>query len=550
MADFRKSLLFLIFLGVFTANIFGQNPPQRFSIPAWVKMGMNRSEINSKLQDKLFPEMGDYWFALSTFEEDSYHFGFDTKEKLTRFRIRAKCRAASLVDALTKLYGRPSQQEGGNYIWRLNSGILSNVSALRVWYQDQNEITITYYFVNDTDGVESDIRMDTVLRGYFALNRDEYDTAIRELSNVLSKYPWHDAAFHLRGQAYMGKGDLDKALADFNQAIRLSPNRKDFHHSRGDVYSSKKNYDAAISDYNQEIRIQPDSYRTYGYRGLAYLEKKNIDLAISDFKKACDSGENFNRIYPSFAFLLGDLYRGEKKNYREAVKYFTLALTAFDPDWDNVRKVILKIDDDFALIIYNARALSYVALENYDVALFDFNKVLNVPAVKDTHLESYFGRGLILYTKKKYADAVSDFTNYLKIKTLSGEEKTTAYHYRAASYIFMENNESALTDLNQVLNSPKGSASYSGDYFLRGVILFEKKKYTDAIDDFNAYLYVDTLSKDQKITAYRYRAKAYMNLKEYYNALEDFNEIYNLDPKDKEAIEAIVVLCKELGIEP
>jgi len=548
----KKAFIFMLFyLCVLIVNLFGQSLPQRFSIPSWVKMGMTRSEITKIMNyEFLFDTYSSYWEFKSTVDSnDTYGFGFNDKEILTKFRITAKYNHKSLVDSLIRLYGNQSQQDRENNIWRLNNGVLSNVSSIRVWSRNENEIIITYYFTNEIEGINYDIQRDMVSRGHEALNRGEYDTAILELSNVLRLVPRHDAAYHLRGQAYFKKNEIDRALSDFNEAIRLSPNRKDFHYSRGAAFEAKNNYDAAISDYTREIAIQPDNYYAYARRGVIYKEKMNINQAISDLKKACDSDALFNTFSPIYSFLLGEIYHKEKQNYGEAVKYYSLALEVFKHE-ETSRREMLKIADDLGFIIYKARARSYLALDNNNAALADLNKVLNISKVEDTNFDAYSIRGLVNYNLNKYNEAVSDFNNYLKIKTLHDDQKANTYYLRAKSFLFLKNNNASLNDFNEYFKLSKNKEIFYDAYLLRGLLLFNSKKFDDSISDFDNYLNIKTLTKEQKIEGYRYRAKAYLNIKDYFSALEDFYEIYHLNPKDEEAIQGIAAISKELGITP
>jgi len=632
MASQKKWVVFCICLLIITFQTFAQSIPSRLAIPSWVKMGMSKSDIEKMLPErsisfKLWREMGGYWSSGSTVDpKDWYNFGIDDKKGLIRFRIRTNNTINTMIENFTKVYGNPAQRDSENTVWNLRNGQLQNVSAIRIWYLGSNEnynIEITYYFSNDnSNGIEEDKMRDSVARGYYALNRGEYDLAIRELSNVLSKDTRHDAAYNLRGQAYSGKNDLDKALSDFNQAIRLSPNRKDFHGNRADVYRRKGNLSSALEDYNAEIRIQPDAYHFVAGRGLVYMDQNKIDLAIADLKKACDSSESFCQFYPAHAYFLGDLYHSHKKNYQEAIKYYTSALKIFDPEWTETRKM-MGIHDDIGLLLYAARARAYFALENNDLALADLNKVLSTPNLDEMHYRSFLTRGTIFYFQKKYRETVSDLTNFLKSKSITDEDKINALYLRAMSYSNLNNEDGVLTDLNIVLNSSSALSDYSicyylrgtiyqkrnnyngaiadftnylkakdlndemridtlhnrascyvqiknynlalndlnivlnnasaiekypNDFFIRGIIYFDQKKYNEAIADLNKVLAINKLEKNEKIEAYRYRAHAYGLIDDYYSAYDDYVELLKLSPRDSNALEMKKHISDYLGL--
>jgi tetratricopeptide (TPR) repeat protein len=630
MASQKKWFVFYVCFLVTISSTFAQSIPSRLAIPSWVRMGISEADIEKLLPDSsigLWPEMDGYYSTGSTVDKkDQYNFRIDDKKGLIRFRIRTNNTINTVIENFTKVYGNPAQRDTENTVWNLRSGQLQSVSAIRIWYLGNNEnynIEITYYFSNDiNNGIEEDKMRDTVARGYYALNSGEYDLAIRELSNVLSKNSRHDAAYNLRGRAYLGKNDLDKAISDFNQAIRLSPNRKDFHGNRANAYRRKGNLTSALEDYNAEIRIQPDSYYVIAGRGLVYMDQNKIDLAIADLKKACDSSENFCQFYPISAYFLGDLYHIHNKNYQEAIKYYTSALKMFDPEQAEIRKMI-GINDDVGLLLYSARARAYFALENNDLALSDLNKVLSTPNLDELYYGSYLTRGMIFYTQEKYRETVSDLTNFLKSKSLADEDKFHALYLRAMSYTNLNNEDGVLGDLNIVLNSPLALSDYPicyylrgtiyqkrnnyngaitdftnylkakdlsnemridtlhnrascyvniknynlalndlnivlnnvtavekhpNDFFIRGIILFEQKKYKEAISDLNKVLAINKLEKNEKIEAYRYRAQAYGLIEDYYSAYDDYIELLKLSPRDSNALEMKKHISDYLGL--
>ena len=157
--------------------------------------------------------------------------------------------------------------------------------------------------------------------------------------------------YYDRGLRYMDNGDLDRAIADFTEAIRLMPDHGDAYFNRGLIYNQKQDFDRAIADFtqaivifsrflNSEYDVKNDLYLLYSRRGMAYGSKR-LDLAIAD--------------------------------YNEAIKL------------DNTRKTA-----------YTLRGAAYTAMEDYNRAIADFEKVLELDP-KDEN-----ARDFLIYVTSKW----------------------------------------------------------------------------------------------------------------------------------------------------
>jgi tetratricopeptide (TPR) repeat protein len=140
--------------------------------------------------------------------------------------------------------------------------------------------------------IESGQETDEVLavaffvRGISYDNKQDYDRAIQDYSEVIRLDPNDARAFYARGNAYRDKQDYDRAIQDYNEAIRLDPNHSYVFTNRGNVYFYKQDYDRAIQDYNEAIRLDPNYANAFYNRGNAYYRKQDYDRAIQDFDEA------------------------------------------------------------------------------------------------------------------------------------------------------------------------------------------------------------------------------------------------------------------------
>ena len=136
-------------------------------------------------------------------------------------------------------------------------------------------------------------------RGGAYLRKRQYDRAIQDLNEAITRDPNYAPAFQSRGTAYSLEAQNDLAIRDFNQANRLDPKSATSFYARGGVYNVQGQYDRAIQDFDEAIRLKPDLTpvffaATFRERGLAYVGKGQFGRAIQDYDHAL-------RLYPKLA---------------------------------------------------------------------------------------------------------------------------------------------------------------------------------------------------------------------------------------------------------
>ncbi len=87
--------------------------------------------------------------------------------------------------------------------------------------------------------------------------KEEFDSAIKDLTEAIRLDPQFTFAFCRRGVAWDAQKEYDKAIKDYTEAIRLDPKDATVFCNRGGAWSDKKEYDKAIKDYTEAIRLDP-----------------------------------------------------------------------------------------------------------------------------------------------------------------------------------------------------------------------------------------------------------------------------------------------------
>lgn len=130
----------------------------------------------------------------------------------------------------------------------------------------------------------------------------------------------------------------------------------------------------------------------YKELGNTFAAKKNYNEAINQYKKAIEIDSNF----ADYFFNIGLSYF-KLGQYDESVKYYSIAIykNHYDPDYNANRGVsgyfngdYLKSIKDFTYAIthnhpklgelYSMRADSYSAINEYDLAMSDYNKSIGI----------------------------------------------------------------------------------------------------------------------------------------------------------------------------
>ncbi len=168
--------------------------------------------------------------------------------------------------------------------------------------------------------------------------------------------------------------------------------------------------------------------------------------------------------------------------------------------------------------IYCKRGWAYSSLKNYQQAIADFERALELDP---NYAWAYGSRGWAYYWFKDYQRAFADFNRSLELDP----NDAFAYYRRGWAYDALKNYQQAIADFNHAVElDPNFTYAYRG----RGWVYHNLKEYQQAIVDFNR-----ALELDPNFTyAYTSRGWAYYWLKEYQRAFTDFNRALELDPND------------------
>ncbi len=178
--------------------------------------------------------------------------------------------------------------------------------------------------------------------------------------------------------------------------------------------------------------------------------------------------------------------------------------------WNNV------IKNHEVALAYHLRGLAYAKQGNYDLALQDYNKALQLDK---RYVQSYNTRALTYHEIGRYQDALKDYENAIRMQPTFAD----AYYNRGTLHLERREFNLAVADFTKAIQIDPDMADAFNN---RGVALRGKGAYEKAFADFSQALKIN-----QKFAeAYFNRGMIYYIHQQYYPALLNYTEALNIKP--------------------
>lgn len=371
-------------------------------------------------------------------------------------------------------------------------------------------------------------------RGYLSLVRSSSPNTTQEGIddlNLAVKY-WQmdyrdierDYIYGNRSKAYKKLGKMAEAKADalMAQKLLLVKNAK--------IGRETRDMKLALSMANKACQALPDDPNAYWMRSLIYINQEQFKEALADLDKAIKLAPYFPPLY----YLRADC-QTELGQFEKAIADYSKILQL------NKRLVALRF-------VYETGRLR---------GRSEFSD-LHVVNLADIHIL----RGNLYAMQKKYAQAVGDYTQAIKLDP----KETEPYLSRGKAYTALKEWKEAELDLNKSIKLTGGAwecflamasmyeqkgdinkaeEAYSslvadeksvgtGPRLMRGQFFARQSKNDKALADFNFCLSKDDTDED----ACRSRADLYLKLKRYDLARADYKRLLQMAGSDKALSEA------------
>lgn len=187
-------------------------------------------------------------------------------------------------------------------------------------------------------------------------------------------------------------------------------------------------WETAIEAYDRAIQIDPNNWELYADRAIAESKKPNFIAAIASMRKAMELGGE--REWKAW-FNLGNIYQN-RGLYNESIEAYRVALGFQDkPHLDTLINLssgyifLSRFDEATATLDYiieisprEPRAFHNLALILHMQRKFpEAEKAYaEVHDLAPDFAQSYFNRGDVLATLKRYEEAVASFERYVELE--------------------------------------------------------------------------------------------------------------------------------------
>ncbi len=344
----------------------------------------------------------------------------------------------------------------------------------KVW---KNEFTLW----NDTVQKSPHKGRPYMSRGSEYFQQGDFTKAISDYDKAIELSPDYMIVYIDRAVAYSKQGKLTEAIRDLNKAIEINPHREEPYFNLGNFFADQGNHIQAIQGYTKAIEINPNRAQSYSHRGDSYAKQGNDIQAISDYTRAIEIDPSFAEAYNN----RGSVY-ARQGNYSQAILDYSTSL---------------EINPQFAE--------AYSNLKNA--------RLMQGNPTKAISEKDYFKLGATSFRQGNFTDAISDFTEAVKINPNFAQ----AYNDRGLAYYNEGNYSTAIIDYNKAIGL---DPDYADAYYNRGLAWDRQANQTQALSDFNKAIKI----KPDNGQTYSNRAIIYYRLRKYDKAWEDVHKAQEL----------------------
>ncbi|QUY43499.1 tetratricopeptide repeat protein [Acaryochloris marina] len=323
-----------------------------------------------------------------------------------------------------------------------------------------------------------------------------------DLEKALAKTPKHEIAggYHALGQAFENCQKFDEAIAAFERGKTLQSWHAQYQFDIARVRVRQQKLTQALNIYRQYHQSKSKTLSAKEIDGLAYNELGENLVVVGELERAIATFDYATRLTPKNAAIWNNLGQTQVK-----AKKFELALKSFR------QAVLLKKSTSLTPRQINARA--------------------------------YFRVGKFLTTTKQLKRGVPFLENAIALDL----QYTDAYLVLGQNYSLQRRWDEAIANYSQQLKlSPKSQATHA----LIGDALIRKEDFEGAFSQYRQFLGSNSSSQqnDAKLDAdaYKWLATALKKLNRLEPAVDAYQKLAALQPKDARTLNELGVVLAEL----
>lgn len=153
-----------------------------------------------------------------------------------------------------------------------------------------------------TSFVTADDATDSVRKAKAALEKKDFDEAVRLTTKALEADPKNAEAYDLRGTAQFKLGKIKESLADFDKQIELAPAAGPAHWRRGLTLYYAEKFADGVKQFTSSDKAEPEDVENAVWHFLCNARVQGLKKAQGEMLKVAKDprGEYMMKIYQMF----------------------------------------------------------------------------------------------------------------------------------------------------------------------------------------------------------------------------------------------------------
>ncbi len=340
--------------------------------------------------------------------------------------------------------------------------------------------------------------------------------AIEALSQAIGLTPEDAELFRMRADVYVLQREMANARADFSTAVRLSPQNAPLYNIRGYFLMSQGLTEEARSDFDKSVQLDPGHAAAWNNRGLLSLASQDYQSALKDFSQALEADRRYADAWNNRSFVRMKLNQNNEalEDIRQALRLKEDYVTA----WNNCGLIHMQLEQfeeaekAFSRLIelspmdarwFNHRRAARLKQQKFADAQLDSRQMVWLNGLEQLTKEArsnsgnsrkWISRAEYLMNGGQYGAAIQDFTRAILLAPGNPDALTG----RAMAWLQTGDLQKAMLDCDESIVSAQSPRAYS----VRADIWFNLKNYDQAIADYELASRFD----DRVAEAYELRA--------------------------------------------
>ena len=343
-------------------------------------------------------------------------------------------------------------------------GLINGLRLIAESYEKLEDYTNAVHFYDEVIKLDPTNDFYFSHKGYCLKQDQKYSKAEEAFRKAVDLNPKNIWAYMTFGKVLNDQEKYTEAIEVINEGIEKNPSQPKnttslfwLHQNKGHIYFDLNRWKEAIESYLKALEYDRNSGYTYYNLGISYYNIDNYNNSYNNFEigheKDPDSKDSYSY------YLKGECKRMLDENEQAIIEYDLsikqnneehtlhcnkmkgycyLKLKDFSNAVDSINK---GLKDKWS---YQNLGKAYFGLLNYEAAIVNFNKVIEIDA---NYKWGYQEKGKALFLLKEYQEAEDCFSKVIEIDP----NYKWAYHEKGKVFLKLNDHASALKTFEKVI---------------------------------------------------------------------------------------------------